>query len=173
MKSSRLRKHWKWKNFSWAISNPKRWCCETAPLNMPANLENSAVATELRKVSFHPNPKEGQCQRMFKLFHSCTHFTCQQGNAENSSSYALIVHELRTSRCTSWFRIGRGTRDQIASICWIIGNYRKNIFLLHWVRQSLWLWGSQQIVENSSGDGNTKPAYMPSEKPVHRSRSNT
>ena len=33
---------------------------------MPANLENSAVATGLKKVSFHSNPKERQCQRMFK-----------------------------------------------------------------------------------------------------------
>ena len=39
-------------------------------------LENSAVATGLEKVSFHSNPKEGQCQRMFKLLHSCTHLTC-------------------------------------------------------------------------------------------------
>ena len=31
---------------------------------MPANLENSAVATGLEKVSFHSNPKERQCQRM-------------------------------------------------------------------------------------------------------------
>ena len=34
---------------------------------MPANLENSAVAKGLKKVSFHFNPKERQCQRMFKL----------------------------------------------------------------------------------------------------------
>ena len=34
---------------------------------MPANLENSIVATGLEKVSFHSNPKEGQCQKMFKL----------------------------------------------------------------------------------------------------------
>ena len=44
--------------------------------NMPTNLENSAVATGLEKVSFHSNPKERQCQRMFKLPHSCTHLTC-------------------------------------------------------------------------------------------------
>ena len=37
---------------------------------------NSAVATGLEKVSFHSNPKEEQCQRMFKLLHNCTHFTC-------------------------------------------------------------------------------------------------
>ena len=47
-----------------------------AALKMPANMENSAVATGLEKVSFHSNPKEGQCQRMSKLLHNCTHFTC-------------------------------------------------------------------------------------------------
>ena len=40
---------------------------------MPANLETSAVATGLEKVSFHSNPKERQCQRIFKLLHNCTH----------------------------------------------------------------------------------------------------
>ena len=48
---------------------------ESAALNMPATLENSAVATGLEKVSFHSNPKERQCQRMLKLPHNCTHFT--------------------------------------------------------------------------------------------------
>ena len=47
-----------------------------AALNMPASLENSAVATGLEKVSFHSNPKERQCQRMLKLPHNCTHLTC-------------------------------------------------------------------------------------------------
>ena len=60
---------------AWAISNPQRWCCESAALSMPAHLENSAVATELEKVSFHSNPKERQCQRMLKLPHNCTHLT--------------------------------------------------------------------------------------------------
>ena len=40
------------------ISDSKRGCCESVALNMPANLENSAVATGLEKVSFHSNPKE-------------------------------------------------------------------------------------------------------------------
>ena len=51
-------------------------------LNMPANLENCAVATVFiesfnhsfhKQVSFHSNSKERQCQRMFKLQHDCTH----------------------------------------------------------------------------------------------------
>ena len=44
--------------------------------NMSANLENSAVATGLEKVSFHSNPQKRLCQRMFKLLYNCTHFTC-------------------------------------------------------------------------------------------------
>ena len=43
--------------------------------NTSANLENSAVATGLEKVSFHSNPKEKQCQRMLKVLHNCTHLT--------------------------------------------------------------------------------------------------
>ena len=54
--------------------------------NMPTNLEDSSMATGLEKVNFHSNPKEGQCQKMFKLPYNCTHFTCQQGNAQNLSS---------------------------------------------------------------------------------------
>ena len=50
----------------------KAYC---AALNMPANLENSAVATGLEKVSFHSNPKERQCQRMIILLHKCTYLT--------------------------------------------------------------------------------------------------
>ena len=45
-------------------------------LHSVANLENSAVATGLENVSFHSNPKERECQGMFKLPHSCTHLTC-------------------------------------------------------------------------------------------------
>ena len=48
---------------------------ESSTFNMPANLENSAVATGLEKVTLHFNPKERQCQRMLELSHSCTHLT--------------------------------------------------------------------------------------------------
>ena len=69
---------------------------------MPANLENPSVATVLKKISFHSNLKEGQCQRMFKLPHKLPHnFTCQECNAQNPSSQASTVHKLRMCRCTS------------------------------------------------------------------------
>ena len=98
---------------------------------MPANLESSAVATGLEKVSFHSNPKERQCQRIFKL-----------------PPTALISHARKTmlkilqaglQQYANWelpdvqagFRKGRGTRDQIANICRIIEKareFQKNIY---------------------------------------------
>ena len=71
---------------------------------MPASLENSAVATGLKKISFHSKPKERQCQRRFKLPHNYIHCTWQQSNTQNPSSQASAVCEPRTSRCTSWFQ---------------------------------------------------------------------
>ena len=48
---------------------------KSAALNMPANLENSALATGLEKVRLHSNQKVRQGQRMLKLPHKCTHLT--------------------------------------------------------------------------------------------------
>ena len=45
------------------------------PLNIPANLENSAEATGMEKVCFHSNLKERQCQKILKLWHNCNHLT--------------------------------------------------------------------------------------------------
>ena len=53
-----------------------------------------------------------------------THFTCQHDYAQNPSSWTSAVHELRTSRHKAGFT-KRGTRDQIANICWIIGKARE------------------------------------------------
>ena len=60
------------------------------------------VATGLEKVSFHFNPKDRQCQRIFKLLHNFTHLTCWESNAQNSPSAAKTFCEPRPSRSTSW-----------------------------------------------------------------------
>ena len=52
-------------------------------------------------------------------------------------------------------------------------NSRKHLLLLHWLCWSLWLCGSQQTVENSESDGNIRPPYLPPEKFVCKSRSNS
>ena len=82
---------------------------------MPANLEDSAVATGLEKVSFHSNPKERQCQRMLKRLHNCfiSHasklmFKILQARLQQSMNRELPDVQ-------AGFRKGRGTRDQIAT----------------------------------------------------------
>ena len=103
---------------------------KSATLNMPTNVENSAVATGLENVSFHSNPKERQYQRMVKLLHNCTHLTSSQSNAQKFSSQASTVN-LELADVQAGFRKGRGTRDQIANICWIIEKareFQKNIY---------------------------------------------
>ena len=71
---------------------------------MTAKSEDSAAAKRLEKVSFHSNPKEGQRQRTLKRPHNCTHFPCQQADAQSSPSQASVVREPRTSRCINWIR---------------------------------------------------------------------
>ena len=105
-------------------------CCESAALSMPANLENPAVATGLGKVRFLSNPKEGQCQRMLKLLHNCTHLTCWQTNAQNSPSQAQQYVKCEVPDVQAGFRKGSET-NQIANMCWIIEKareFQKNIY---------------------------------------------
>ena len=98
---------------------------------MPANLENSAVATGLEKVSLHSNPKERQCQRVFKLR---TIALISQASKEmlkilQARLQQYVNRELPDVQ--AGFRKGRGTRDQIANICWNIKKareFQKNIY---------------------------------------------
>ena len=74
------------------------------------------------------------------------------------------------------FRKDRSTH-QIANIHWIIKKareFQKNIYLfpLYWLCESLWLCGSQQTMENSERDGNTRPPDLTLENTVYRSGSN-
>ena len=92
---------------------------------MQANLENSAVTTGLEKVSFHSNPKERQCQRIFKP-HTIALIS-------HASKVMLKIPQARLQQymnrelpdVQAGFRQGRRTRDQISNICWIIEKARE------------------------------------------------
>ena len=101
---------------------------------MPANLENTAVATGLEKVSFHSNPKERQCQKMFKLPYNCTisHIGKVMLKILQARLQQYMNHDLPDVQ--AGFGKGRGTRDQIANIRWIVEKARvteKHLFLLY------------------------------------------
>ena len=128
--------------------------------NMQENLENTTVATGLEKSVFIPIPKKG--------------------NAKECSNYhriALILHtskimtkifQVRLQQYTNWklsgvqagFRKGRGTRDQIDKIYWIIKkqeNSRKISTSASLTTLKPLPYGLQQTVENLPRDGNTRP----------------
>ena len=98
----------------------------------------------------------------------------------HASKVMLKILQARLQQCVNrelpdvqaGFRKDGGTRDQIANICWIIDKakefQKKYLLLLYWLHWSLWLSGSQQIVENSSRDGNTRPPDLLPEKSVCR-----
>ena len=86
---------------------------------MPANLDNSAVATGLEKVSFHSNPKERQCKRMLKLPHNYTHLTHTKVMLKILQARIQQYMNRELPDVQAGFRKGRGTRDQIANIQWI------------------------------------------------------
>ena len=83
---------------------------------MPANLENSAVATGLETISTHSNPKERQCRRMLN-YHTIALIS-------HASKVMLKILQARLQQYVNrelpdvqaGFRKGRGTRDQIANI---------------------------------------------------------
>ena len=197
--------------FQLSISNSKRWCCESAALNVSTNMENSTVATGLEMVSFHSNPNECEVKVKVKLLSRVRLFATpwtvayqappsmgfsrqecwsglpfpspgdlpdpgikpgspalqadalpseppgkvpKKGNAKECSNYHTIVLLSYTSKVMlkilharlqpyvncelpdvqSGFRKGRGTRDQIANIRWIIEkarSSRKTLLLLY------------------------------------------
>ena len=86
---------------------------------MPANLENSAVATGLEKVSFHCNPKKGNAKE-------CSNY-CTIALISHASKVMLKILQARLQQYVNCelpdiqagFRKGRGIRDQIANIRWI------------------------------------------------------
>ena len=123
----------------------------------------------------------------------------KKGNAKECSNYctiALISHAIKVMLKTlharlqryvnhelpdvqAGFRKGRGIISKRSNCQYLLDNQKsrrvpeKHLFLLYWLCQNFWLCGSQQTVENSERDGNSRPPNLPPEKFVCRSRSNS
>ena len=98
---------------------------------MPANLENSAVATGMKKVSFHSNPKEGNAKECsnYSTIALISHASKVMLKILQARLQQQVNRELPDVR--AGFRKGRGTRDLIANIHWIIEKareFQKNIY---------------------------------------------
>ena len=142
---------------------------------MPANLENSAVVTGLEKVSFHYNPKKSNAKE-------CSNY-CTIALIPHASKVMLKILQARLQQYVNQelpdvqagFRKGRGTRDQIVNISWIIETareFQKNIYFcfIDYVEAFVW-------ITTNCGKflkrWEYQTPYLPPEKPVCRSRINS
>ena len=142
---------------------------------MPANLENSAVATGLEKSVCIPIPKKGNAKE-------CSNY-CTIALSSHTSKVKLKILQARPQQyinhevpdVQAGFRKGRGTRDQMANICWIIKKaieFQKNIYFFIDYAKAFDCVDHNKL-ENSERDGNTRPPDLTPEKSVYRSRNNS
>ena len=141
---------------------------------MPANLENSAVATGLEKVSFHSNPKNAiECSN-YRTVILISHASKVMLKILQATLQQYVNRELPDVQAD--FRKCEGTRGQIANIRWIIEKareFQKNIYFCSIDYAKAFDCVDHNKLENSERDGNTRPPGLPLEKPVCRSGSNS
>ena len=142
---------------------------------MPANLENSAVATGRKRSVFIPIPKKDNAKE-------CSNY-CTIELISHASKGMLKILQARLQQYVNrelpgpvqaGFRRGRGTRDQIVNICWIIAKAREFQTIIYFCfidYAKAFDCVDHNKLENSSRDGNTRPPDLPLDKPVCRSES--
>ena len=143
---------------------------------MPANLENSAVATGLEKGSFHSNPEKGNAKEYsnYRTISLISHASKVMLKILQARLQPYVNHELPDIQ--PGFRKGRGTRDQIVNIRWIINKareFQENIYFCFIDYAKAFDYVDHNKLENSERDGNTRPPDLPLEKPICRSGSNS
>ena len=143
---------------------------------MPANLESSAVATGLKKSVFIPIPKKGNAIQ-------CSHYRTI-ALISHARKVMLKILQVRFQQymnreipyVQAGFRKGRGTRDQIANIHWIIKKareFQKNNYFCFIDYVKAFDCVDHNKLKNSEGNGTTSPPDLPLKKFVCRSESNS
>ena len=148
-----------------------------AALNMPADLENSAVGHRTGKGQFALQfkskaiPKNVQTTARLHSSHMlakwCSKFSKPGFNSTwtvNFQRFKRDLEKARNQRSNCQHPLDHWKSKRVPE---------KHLPLLYWLCQSLWLCGSQSTVENSERDWNTRPPDLPPEKSVCRSRRNS
>ena len=115
-----------------------------------------------KRSVFIPIPKKGNAKE-------CSNY-CTISLISHASKGMLKILQARLQQYVNGelpdgqagFRKGRGTRDQIANICWVIEKareFQKNICFIDYAKAFDYV--DHNKLENSSGDGNTRPPYLP------------
>ena len=159
-----------------AISNPKRWWCKSAALKRQHIWKTQQWPQNWQRSAFIPTPKKGNAKE-------CSNY-CTTEIISHVSKVTLKILQARLQQYVNCerpdvqagFRKGRGTRDQIANIRWIIDKareFQKNIYFCIIDYTKSFDCVDHNKLENSERDGNTRPPELPLEKPVCRLGSNS
>ena len=163
-------------NSSWTISNPERWCCERAALNMPANWKTQQWPQDWKRSVFIPIPKKGNAKECsnYHTIALISHASKVMLKLLQARFQQYMNHELPDVQ--DGFRKGRGTRDQIANITGSSKKqeFQKNIYFCFIDYAKAFdcvdhnkLWNILKEI------GNTRPPDLPLEKPICRTGSNS
>ena len=144
---------------------------------MPANLKIQQWQQDWKRSVFIPIPKKGNAKE-------CSNY-CTIALISHTSKVMLKILQARLQQYMNHelpdvhagFRKGRGTRDQIANICWIIEkenirDFQENIYFFSDYVKAFDCVDHNKL-ENSSRERNNRPSDLPPEKSVCRSRSNS
>ena len=137
--------------------------------------ETQQWAQNRKRSVFIPIPKKGNAKECsnYRTIALISHVSKVMLKILQARFQQYVNHELPDVQ--AGFRKGRGTRDQIANICWITKRAREfqKSTLSALLTMPKPLCESQQTVENSEREGNTRPPDLPPEKSVCRSGSNS
>ena len=128
-----------------------------------------------KRSVFIPIPKKGNAKECsnYRTIALISHASKVMLKIFQARLRQYVNHEL--SDVQAGFRKGRGTRDQIANICWIMEKareFQKNIYFCFYSAKAFDCVDHNKL-ENSERDGNTKPPELPLEKSVCRSGSSS
>ena len=143
---------------------------------MPAHLENSALATGLKRSVFIPIPKKGNAKECSNYLTIAVISHASKVMLKILQAWLQQYMNCEFPDVQAGFRKGRGTRDQIANICWIIEKrreFQKNIYFGFTDFAKAFDCVDHNKLWKILKDGNTRPPDLPLEKPICRSGSNT
>ena len=154
----------------------KRWCCESAALNMLANLENSAVSKGQEKVSFHSNPKESNAKE-------CSNY-CTTALISHASKVMLkILQAVFSNTWTMNFQMFKQDLEKVEEpeikLPTSIGSSKKQESSRETSTSALLTTPRCLTVWITTNCGKllkrweSRPPYLSSEKSIFRSRSNS
>ena len=131
---------------------------------------------EWKRSVFIPIPKKGNAKECsnYRTIALISHASKEMFKILQASLQQYVNHELPDAQAS--FRKGRGNRDRISNICWIIEKaieFQKNMYLCFINYTKAFDCVDHNKLENSQKDGNTRPPDLPLEKPVCRSGSNS